>query len=141
MSDSTLWWLLAGSAVAIELFTGTFYLLMLAVGMTAAALAAHAGAGTTLQLIVAALVGSAAVVGWYFIKKRRAGDPSVRSLRSVNLDVGEVLQIDEWHSDGTASVKYRGAQWTVIQRPGNAPTPGSYRVAELVGNRLLVDKV
>ncbi|MDP3835049.1 MAG: NfeD family protein [Hydrogenophaga sp.] len=141
MSDSTLWWLLAGSAVAIELFTGTFYLLMLAVGMTAAALAAHAGAGTTLQLIVAALVGSASVVGWYLIKKRRAGDPSVRSLRSVNLDVGEVLQIDEWHSDGTASVKYRGAQWTVIQRPGNAPTPGSYRVAELVGNRLLVDKV
>lgn len=141
MSDSTLWWLLAGSAVAIELFTGTFYLLMLALGMTAAALAAHTGVSTTLQLIVAALVGSAAVVGWYFIKKRGAGDPSVRSLRSVNLDVGEVLQIDEWHSDGTASVKYRGAQWTVIQRPGNAPTPGSYRVAELVGNRLLVDKV
>jgi membrane protein implicated in regulation of membrane protease activity len=141
MADSTLWWLLAGAAVAIELFTGTFYLLMLAVGMVAAALAAHAGAGTAVQLVVAAVVGSAAVVGWYFIKKRRAGDPSVRSLRSVNLDVGEVLQIDEWLSDGTASVKYRGAQWTVIQRPGNAPTPGAYRVAELVGNRLLVDKV
>ncbi len=141
MADSTLWWLLAGAAVAIELFTGTFYLLMLAVGMVAAALAAHAGASTAVQLVVAAVVGSAAVVGWYFIKKRRAGDPSVRSLRSVNLDVGEVLQIDEWLSDGTASVKYRGAQWTVIQRPGNAPTPGAYRVAELVGNRLLVDKV
>jgi membrane protein implicated in regulation of membrane protease activity len=141
MADSTLWWLLAGAAVAIELFTGTFYLLMLAVGMVAAALAAHAGASTAVQLVVAAVVGSAAVVGWYFIKKRRAGDPSVRSLRSVNLDVGEVLQIDEWLSDGTASVKYRGAQWAVILRPGNAPTPGSYRVAELVGNRLLVDKV
>lgn len=140
MSDSTLWWLLAGAAVAVELFTGTFYLLMLAIGMVAAALAAHAGASTATQLIVAALVGSAAVVGWYFIKKRRAGDPSVRSMRSVNLDVGEVLQIDEWHADGTASVKYRGAQWTVIQRPGNAPTPGAYRVAELVGNRLLVEK-
>ncbi|MBW0172034.1 MAG: NfeD family protein [Hydrogenophaga sp.] len=141
MSDSTLWWLLAGSAVALELFTGTFYLLMLAIGMAAAALSAHLGAGTTVQLIVAALVGSAAVVGWYFLKQRTAGDPSVRSLRSVNLDVGEVLQIDEWQADGTASVKYRGAQWTVIQRPGNAPTPGSYRVAELVGNRLLVDKM
>lgn len=141
MADSTLWWLLAGAAVAIELFTGTFYLLMLAVGMVAAALAAHAGASTAVQLVMAAVVGSAAVVGWYFIKKRRAGDPSVRSLRSVNLDVGEVLQIDEWLSDGTASVKYRGAQWTVIQRPGNPPTPGSYRVAELVGSRLLVDKV
>ncbi|WP_439518917.1 NfeD family protein [Hydrogenophaga sp.] len=141
MAESTLWWLLAGSAVVLELFTGTFYLLMLALGMVAAALAAHAGAGTTVQLIVAALVGSAAVVGWYLVKKRRDGDPSVRSMRSVNLDVGEVIQIDEWNADGTASVKYRGAQWTVIQRPGNAPTPGSYRVAELVGNRLLVDKV
>ena len=141
MADSTLWWLLAGSAVALELFTGTFYLLMLAVGLTAGALAAHAGAGMAMQLVVSALVGSASVIGWYLIKRRSPADPSVRSMRSVNLDVGEVLQIDEWRSDGTASVQYRGAQWTVIQRPGNAPTPGAYRVAELVGNRLMVDKV
>ncbi|MBA4211793.1 MAG: hypothetical protein C0449_01805 [Polaromonas sp.] len=141
MSESTLWWLLAGSTVALELFTGTFYLLMLAVGMAAGALAAHAGLGLVGQLIVAAITGSALVVGWYFVKKRRASDPSVRALRSVNLDVGEILQIDEWNADGTASVKYRGAQWTVIHRPGNPPAPGSYRVAELVGSRLLVDKV
>lgn len=141
MSDSTLWWLLAGSAVALELFTGTFYLLMLAVGLAAAALAAHMGAGMATQLIVAAVVGSAGVASWYLIKRRQPSDPSVRSLRSVNLDVGAVLQIDEWQSDGTASVRYRGAQWTAIQRPGNALVPGAYRVAELVGNRLLVEKV
>ena len=57
MSDSTLWWLLAGSTVALELFTGTFYLLMLAVGMAAGALAAHAGLGLVGQLIVAAITG------------------------------------------------------------------------------------
>ncbi|MDR7149537.1 membrane protein implicated in regulation of membrane protease activity [Hydrogenophaga palleronii] len=141
MADSTLWWLLAGSAVALELFTGTFYLLMLAIGLAAGAVAAHAGAGTAMQLVASALVGSASVIGWYLIKRRSPTDPSVRSMRSVNLDVGEVLQIDEWRADGTASVQYRGAQWTVIQRPGNAPTPGAYRVAELVGNRLMVDKV
>lgn len=141
MADSTLWWLLAGAAVALELFTGTFYLLMLAVGMAAAALAAHAGAGTVVQLICAAALGSAAVVSWYLIKKRSPADPSVRAMRSVNLDVGEIIQVDVWHPDGTASVRYRGAQWSVIQRPGNAPTPGTYRVAELVGNRLLVEKI
>ncbi len=140
MADSTWWWLLAGSAVALELFTGTFYLLMLAIGMVAGALAAHAGGGFVTQLVTAAIVGSVAVVAWYFIKKRRAGDPSVRSMRSVNLDVGEILQIDEWNPDGTARVKYRGAQWTAMLRPGNAPAPGSYRVTELVGNRLLVEK-
>lgn len=93
-----------------------------------------------MQLVIAALVGSAAVLGCYLFKRRKPADPSVRSMRSVNLDIGEVLQIDEWRSDGTASVQYRGAQWTVIQRPGNALTPGSYRVAELVGSRLMVDK-
>lgn len=141
MSDSTLWWLLAGATVALELFTGTFYLLMLAVGMAAGALAAHVGVGLAGQLTVAAVTGSALVVACYFVKQRRASDPSVRALRSVNLDVGEILQIDEWNPDGTASVKYRGAQWTAIHRPGNPPGPGSYRVAELVGSRLLVDKV
>jgi membrane protein implicated in regulation of membrane protease activity len=109
MSDSTLWWVLAGFTVALELFTGTFYLLMLAVGLAAGALAAHAGLGLAGQLSVAAFVGSAAVVTCYVIKKRRPADPSVRAMRSVNLDVGEILQIDEWNVDGTASVKYRGA--------------------------------
>ena len=41
MADSTLWWLLAGAAVAVELLTGTFYLLMFAIGLAAAAIAAH----------------------------------------------------------------------------------------------------
>lgn len=141
MSDSTLWWLLVGAAVALELFTGTFYLLMLAVGMVFAALAAHAGAGMSVQLVVAAVSGSAAVIAWTLIKKRRAADPSVTAMNSVNLDVGEVVHVEEWQPDGSASVKYRGAQWTVIQRPGNAHTPGAYRVAELVGNRLLVEKI
>ena len=43
MSESTLWWLLAGAAVGLELVTGTFYLLMIALGLGAAAMAAHLG--------------------------------------------------------------------------------------------------
>jgi membrane protein implicated in regulation of membrane protease activity len=140
MAESTWWWLLTGALVAVELLTGTFYLLMLAIGAAAGALAAHLGLSLTAQIVVAALVGAAAVVGWHLHSRRRPGDPSVRSLRSVNLDVGEVLNIEHWNADGTATVKYRGASWTVIQRPGNAPVPGAYRVTELVGNRLLVEK-
>ena len=62
MADSTLWWLLTGAAVAVELLTGTFYLLMLAIGLGAAALAVHAGASMAVQLALAALVGGGAVV-------------------------------------------------------------------------------
>jgi membrane protein implicated in regulation of membrane protease activity len=42
MGDATMWWVLAGVLVALELLTGTFYLLMLSLGAVAAALVAMA---------------------------------------------------------------------------------------------------
>ena len=141
LEASTLWWLMAGVAVVAELLTGTFYLLMLAAGLAAGALAAHAGLGAAAQILAAAVVGSATVLAAYLRRRQRPGDPSARADRSVNLDVGEVIQIDAWQADGTASVRYRGANWTAIYRPGAHPLPGPHRVAELVGSRLLVDPV
>ncbi len=141
MDDSTLWWLLTGTIVVVELLTGTFYLLMLALGGTAGALAAHIGLGQETQMVVAAVVGGGAVVLCYWYRRRRPGDPSARADRSVNLDVGGIVQIDSWNPDGTALVRYRGAQWTAIHRSGTTPRIGAHRVAELVGIRLLVDPV
>ena len=140
MAESTVWWLLAAAMVALELFTGTFYLLMLSIGLAAGALAAHLGLSETTQLVTAALVGCSAVVLCHLFKRRRQGDPSVRSLRSVNLDIGETLQVDHWLADGTAQVRYRGAQWTVVLAPGQAAEPGTFRINELVGSRLQVER-
>ena len=140
MAESTVWWLLAAGLVALELFTGTFYLLMLAIGLAAGALAAHLGLSLTGQLVAAAVVGSAAIVACYLAKRRGKGDPSARAMRSVNLDVGETVQIDGWQADGTTSVRYRGAQWTVVLAPGQIQDQGAYRVVELVGSRLVVEK-
>jgi membrane protein implicated in regulation of membrane protease activity len=141
MTESTLWWLLTGAAVAVELVSGTFYLLMLAIGLAAAALTAHAGGSVSTQLVVAALVGGGAVAVLTYLRRQRAGDLSARAQRSVNLDVGETVLIEAWNPDGTANLKYRGASWTAIHRPGVTPTPGPHRVVELVGSRLLVDKI
>lgn len=141
MNESTLWWLMAGGAVALELATGTFYLLMLALGLAAGAVAAHAGSGLTGQVIAVAAVGGGAVAALTALRRRRSGDPSARALRSVELDIGETVQIDAWQSDGTARVRYRGTEWTAMHREGVAPRTGPHRVAELVGNRLLVDPI
>jgi len=139
LDPAILWWLMAGVTVAIELLSGTFYLLMLAIGMAAGAIAAHMGLGLTMQILVCALVGTSTVLVAYFRRRTRPGEPSARAERSVNLDVGETVYIQAWEADGTASVKYRGANWTAIHRAGITPTTGAHRVAELVGNRLLVD--
>jgi membrane protein implicated in regulation of membrane protease activity len=141
MTDATVWWLLAGGLVAVELMVGSFYLLMLALGLAAAALAAHAGVGIAGQYTVAAVVGSAAVVALYLVKRRRPEDPSVRSLRSVNLDVGETIQVDAWQADGTASVQYRGAQWTAVLAEQQTTQAGLHRITELKGNRLVLAKI
>ena len=141
MAESTIWWLATGGAVAVELLTGTFYLLMMAIGCAAAALSAHMGWSTTAQVVVAALVGGGAVIGWHLRQmKRRKQEPPAQANANVNLDIGESVQIDAWNPDGTADVHYRGARWTAVHRAGVLPSPGPHRVAELVGNRLLVDK-
>ena len=140
MAQPTFWWLLAGAAVAVELLTGTFYLLMIAIGFTAAAIAAHLGGGPVLQTLVAAVVGGGAVVAWHLKRGRGHTELPAQANANVNMDIGETVQVNAWNPDGTAHVQYRGANWTVIHRTGVAPIAGSHRVAEVVGNRLLVDK-
>ena len=139
MDHSTAWWLLVGLLVIAELLTGTFYLLMLALGAIVGALCAHFGMGTSSQIVAAALLGSGAVLVCYLLRKRSPRRQPASSNRDVNMDVGETILIESWSPDGTTTVKYRGAQWTAIHRPGVTPSTGMHRVAELVGNRLLVD--
>lgn len=142
MSESTLWWLLAGGAVALELVTGTFYLLMLAVGMVAGALAAHLGASVMLQIVVSAVVGGGAVALWHFKRSKDPKPAAANANRDVQMDIGETVHVQQWNEDATASVKYRGAQWTVeLADRQVVPQPGLFKVRQLNGNRLVVDKL
>ena len=141
MAESTIWWLLTGTAVAVELVTGTFYLLMLAIGLAAGALAAYAGAPLAAQLTFAALVGGGAVAGWHLKRGQRPDEPIASANRDVNLDIGEIVHITNWDADGTASIKYRGAKWTVIPVEGAILVAGPHRVREVIGNRLVVEQI
>lgn len=135
MTAATIWWLLAGAAVAAELLTGTFFLLMISLGLIAGALSAWSGASLVSQLLCAAVVGGGAVVGWSWVKRGRAKEPG----DNLNLDIGETVNITHWNADGTARIKYRGTQWTAIHAPGSAPQTGPHRVTEVIGSRLLVE--
>ncbi len=141
MAESTLWWLLAGTAVGVELVTGTFYLLMLAVGLAAAAVSAHMGGSVPLQIVVAALVSSATVLGWRQYRKSQPSILPANANRDVNLDIGETVQVDAWNTDGTSTVKYRGASWTVASVSGGPLAAGPHQVVEVIGSRLIVRKL
>ena len=140
MAESTIWWLLAGAAVAVELLTGTFYLLMLATGLGGAAIAAHLGAGMAVQLLTAAVVGGGAVVAWHARRSKQPRPLPAHENRDVNLDIGMQVRVEQWQPDGTAQVKYRGAAWSVRFDGEGAAAPGQHTIRAVEGSQLLVIK-
>ena len=143
MTEATIWWLLAGVAVVAELLIGTFFLLMISIAMAAGALAAHAGFDVVVQLLAAAVTGGGAVIAWYFVKKRRKDRLPKDNNPAQNLDIGETVMVYGWNPDGTASVRYRGANWTAIRRPAEPAdsSVGTHRIIEVLGTRLIVEKL
>ena len=110
------WVIVAGDGRACwwcwRLFTGTFYLLMIAIGLGFGALAALVGMSVPMQTIVAAVVG---VVATGVLHRSRFGHPARHSPArdpNVNIDIGQRLDVDDWQ-DGKARVMYRGALWDV----------------------------
>jgi membrane protein implicated in regulation of membrane protease activity len=137
MDNPTLWLIVAGVLVMAELLTGTFYLLMLSLGATAAALTAFADGTLTWQIVTAAIVGGGAAVLWH-LKKPLSNDAQDSN---VHLDIGETVTVDAWDTQGHAQVKHRGAQWTAVCAANATPELGLHRICEMQGNRLVLKKI
>jgi len=137
---ATLWWIAAGVLVAAELASGTFYLLMLALGAVAGALAAHLGLGLTGQMLVAAVLGGLAVVAWHLLRGKAPQPAPASHNPDVNLDIGQSVQVDAWGADGRAQVQYRGAAWQA-RFIGSPPLSGGrYVIRAVEGSCLLLDR-
>lgn len=141
MQDYEWWWVIAGVLGVAEVFSGTFYVLVLAISAAAASVLAKMGLAVHWQILGASIV---ALSGWFWLRKRKTSG----SNDSPELDVGEWIEVDSW-TDGVGSAQYRGAHWSVETNPeqvGSAPAdgattlkPGKYRIQGLRGNRLIVD--
>jgi membrane protein implicated in regulation of membrane protease activity len=138
-SEPILWWLIAGTLVAAEVASGTFYLLMLSVGAVAAALVAHAGLGFTAQLVAAALVGGGAVAAWH-LRRTRQPKPPTQSNRDINLDIGSPVLVAAWGADGCTRVHYRGAEWSARYSGTDAPQAGAHVICAIEGSQLLLQR-
>lgn len=137
MSDWVMWLIMAGVLVILELFTGTFYLLMIAAGLGFGALAALFGLSVPAQTTVAAVVG---VIATSLLHVSRFGRPSRHNAArdpNLNIDIGQRLTVAEW-KDGKARVMYRGALWDVELGQGAVAQAGSFKIVEVQGNRLIV---
>ena len=141
LSIPTLWGIAAGVAVAAELATGTFYLLMIALGLAAGGVAALLGFGQAAQVISAALIGGGATAVWHWRRFKQPQSAPSRENRDVNLDIGERVSVRAWVDDGTARVQYRGSAWTARFAPGAAMASGEHRIVAVEGNWLVLEPV
>ncbi|HTN64608.1 MAG TPA: NfeD family protein [Burkholderiaceae bacterium] len=141
MTDWMMWLTMAGVLVILEMFSGTFYLLMVAVGFSAGALAALAGLTNPAQMAITAVVG---IVATYALRRSKYGRRNKLAAArdpNVNLDVGQTLRIEHWnqqHVPATARTQYRGAMWDIELAPGAEAHAGSFIIREIRGSRLIV---
>lgn len=137
MDDWMMWLVMAGILVIFELFTGTFYVLMIAIGLGFGALAALLGLSVPAQTTVAAVIGVAAT---WLLHRSRFGRPAKTNTArdpNMNFDIGQHLTVAEWQG-GKARVMYRGALWDVELGPGASAEAGTFKIVEVQGSRLIV---
>ena len=140
-SAATWWWLAAGALVLAELAIGSFYMLMLALGCVAGALAAHLGVGYANQFFIAAVVGAGTTAVWHYRRARAPRSAPVESNRDATLDIGQTLQVVRWDTQRNARVSYRGSDWNIEFRGPGVPAPGPHVIVAVQGNRLIVAPV
>ena len=142
MAAWIVWLCAAGVLVIFEMLTGTFYLLMIALGLCAGAATAYSGQSIIVQIFSAAVVG---VIATFSLNRSRFGalaSVSLASDQNPNLDIGQSLDIAVWQhrSDNvfTARAMYRGALWDIESIDSTAPMAGTFFITALRGSCLLV---
>ena len=141
MADSSIWWLLTGAAVAVELMTGTVYLLMVAVGFAAGALTAHMGQSASLQISIATLFAAATTGLWHIYKLRQPPEAHASENSDVNMDIGATIFVSEWQNDRTAKVQYRGSSWSALADIDAELLEGNYKVKAVHGSQLVLENI
>lgn len=129
-----LWWIAAAVLVGVEMMTGTFYLLMVALACVAGGVAAFAGLDVGWQWGLAAAVE---IVGTYFLHQWKIKNATAPKL-SANLDVGQRVKVVEWRDGGRARVSYRGAQWDAVLESEVTPKREQMVIVATRGSELVL---
>ncbi|MBO7174044.1 MAG: NfeD family protein [Burkholderiaceae bacterium] len=137
----TIVWLVSAAILGIaEMLVGTFYLLVLAGAAVVAAVASLMNATLEWQLAAFAVV---ALAGSLWVRRFRALNAGVNEKevhQLQNLDEGQLVEVANFDEQGRTKVQYRGAEWMAQAASGQALTAGAWRIVEVKGNVLVIEK-
>ena len=133
-----MWWIAAAALAVVEVMTGTFYVLMVAIGCVAGGVAALFDLGLGPQILVAVMVGYASVVAWHRYRKYARPHPGESGKNpDLHLDIGATIEVEQW-VEGHARVNYRGSQWDAVPEVPSAPHTGLLTVKAVRGSTLVL---
>lgn len=133
MSLYVYWFSLALILVGLEMATGTFYLLIVAIAMAIGGIIALLGIGFSIQL---ALAGLAGITGIILLRHMKGEHPSDTS--ALSLDIGQPVKILAWKADGTARVFYRGSEWNAELEGKDSDHKGTFYIKDVRGSALVL---
>ena len=133
MAPYIYWFMLAFGLLALEMATGTFYMLMLAVAVAIGGVAALLGLDIPVQITLTALAG---IIGTFILRRVKNTRPT--DAASQSLDTGQPVQLIAWREDGSARVHYRGAEWDAGPESADMPREGAFYIKEIHGSKLIL---
>ena len=134
MAAYWMWWIAAAALIAVELLTGTFYLLVVGLAVACGGVAALLGVPTPLQWLLAGvlgLIGTMSLQRW----KRRL---MAKTPQQPGLDIGAQVRVMTWGPDRTARVSYRGSSWDAELASPDTPQAETMYITALRGSVLIL---
>jgi len=141
MPSSTMWWWIAGVLFGLELLSGTYYFVGLAVGAAVAATAAAFGIDIQGQMMLATVIGGL-LVALRHLRIQRRGHIDIEGRNTTglgDLDLGQEVRVKRWNADGTAMVNYRGEQWHATHFGPHVPRKGKHRILAIEPTHLVLE--
>ena len=133
MAPYVYWFLLALVLLALEMATGTFYMLVLSIALGVGGIVALLGLNLPLQLTFSAVTG---IAGTVILRRAKFGRPDTAS--SHGLDIGQLVQPLTWHDDGSLRVFYRGAEWNAEFESADMPRDQALYIKAMRGSTLIL---
>jgi membrane protein implicated in regulation of membrane protease activity len=133
MEPYVYWFLLAFGLLALEMATGTFYMLIVSIALGLAGIGALLGLNLPLQITLSAV---ASIIGTVLL--RRMKGMRTGKMISQSLDIGESVRVISWLKDGVARVHYRGTEWDAELESSGVPRDGELYIKAIQGSKLIL---
>jgi membrane protein implicated in regulation of membrane protease activity len=132
MKPYVYWFLLAFGLLALEMATGTFYMLIVSIALGLAGIGALFGLNLPLQITLSAV---ASIIGTVILRRMKGTHTEIIS---QSLDIGQSVRIISWREDGIARVHYRGTEWDAELEASSVPHNSVLYIKAIQGSKLIL---